>query len=151
VIYYPDNPFSPTLRPRSDYIRNVANNRLIQGVFLGAMLAVFLFNLYAFFGLREYPSIFFAVNVVCLGLNELVTTGIGPQYFWPGWSGDARLAVLIVNSLGYASFLFFTRSFLFTRKNVPILDVVLCANLVLQLSIAVARYFLPVGRTLLLP
>ena len=151
VIYYPDNPFSPTLRSRNQYVMTVSGNRLVQGLFLGAMLAVFLFNLYAFFGLREYPSIFFAVYTVCLGLNELVTTGIGPQYFWPSFASDARLAVLIVNSLGYASFVLFARAFLFTRKNGPVLDILLCANLVLQLSLAVVQYALPVGRTLVVP
>lgn len=151
VVYFPDNAFSPTLRPRNDYIRNVANNRLVQGLFLGAMVAVFLFNLYAFFGLREYPSIFFALYVLCLTLNELVTTGLGPQFFWPAWAGDARLSVLIVNSLGYVSFVLFARTFLFTRKNAPVLDALLIVNLLIQLGLAVGQYALPIGRSLVLP
>ena len=151
VVYHPDQPFAPVVRTQQDFFARGKLARLVQGIFLGAMLAVVFFNLYAFFGLREYPAIFFVLYAAALVVNELVATGIGAEYFWPRVHNDQRLGVLITNSLAFVSFLMFARTFLMTRATVRTLDRVIVATLALQLSIAFAQYALPVGRALVVP
>ena len=151
VVYHPEQAFAPALRTVDDYFSRIKLARLVQGLFLGAMLAVVLFNLYAFFGLRDYPAIFFVLYAAAMALNELVSTDIGAEYLWPHFHTDRRLGMLITASLGFTSFLVFARSFLQTRATVRTLDRLVVANLVVQLTMSVIQFAFPVGRTLVLP
>lgn len=151
IVYHPDQAFAPAVRTQQEAFARGKVARLVQGIFLGAMLAVVFFNLYAFFGLREYPAIFFVLYAAALLVNELVATGIGAEYFWPRVHNDQRLGVLITNSLGFVSFLMFARAFLMTRATVRTLDRVIIGMLALQLSVAFVQYALPVGRALVVP
>jgi diguanylate cyclase (GGDEF)-like protein len=151
AIYAGDQPFEPALRDRIGFEAGLALARLIQGLFIGVLLAVLFFNVFAFFGLREQSSIYFAVYVLSLIFNEIVTTGLGDQYLWPAVTTDARLWGLVANSVGFASFVVFARSLLSTRAHVRRLDGVLIAVTVVQLSVAVLQYALPIGRSLALP
>lgn len=151
VVYHPDQAFAPMLRTETGYYARVKLARLVQGLFLGVMLAVVFFNLYAFFGMREYPAIFFVMYAAALGVNELMATGIGSEYLWPAIHTDQRLGVLVTNSLAFASFLLFARAFLMTRATVRALDRIVVASLSVQLTIATLQYTLPVGRALVVP
>lgn len=151
VVYHPDQAFAPVLRTQWDFWERSKVARLVQGLFLGAMLAVVFFNLYAFFGLREYSAIFFVIYAFALAINELVATGIGAEYFWPHAHNNQRLGVLISNSLAFVSFLLFARAFLMTRATIRTLDRVLIGTLALQIAVAFAQYAFPVGRSLTVP
>lgn len=151
IEYHTDQAFAPTLRTAQDVQSRLRLGRLVQGTFIGAMIAVVFFNLYAFFGLRERPAIFFAIYAAAMIANEVVATGIGTEYLWPSARENVRLDMLITSSLAFSSFLIFARAFLLTRLTVPLLDRLVVANLTVQLGIAVVQYAFPLGRSLVVP
>ncbi|MHB8147434.1 MAG: diguanylate cyclase domain-containing protein [Vulcanimicrobiaceae bacterium] len=149
--FHPEQRLSLKLENAFQRSRASVLRRFMQGVFLGVLLAVLLFNIYVFGTQRAYTAFWYIGFILALALNEIVATGIGAEYLWPDAGGDARLAVLFTSSLGYATYLQFARAFLRIRRSMPAMDTLVVALFVLQTLIAIAQYALPVGRALVAP
>jgi len=151
VVYHPDLPFVPTIRDTQTFFLAQMLQRLVYGLFLGVLLTIIALGLYIVAVLRYRGTAFFVAYLIALVINELVTTGIGNQYLWPGLGGDARLLTLLANTLAFLTFMLFVRVLLNTRNAVPRLDVLLVATFAIQIVLAIAEYAIPFGQALVAP
>ncbi len=149
--YHPDQQLTLTLQDAPRFYRASLRRRFMQGMFLGVLLAVLLFNLYVFVALRAATALWYSSFVLALALYEVVSTGVGSEYLWPDRGGDARLAVLLTGTLAFATYLLFARAFLMLRRNLPWMDRLAIGLFVAQTVISVVQYALPVGRALVAP
>ncbi|MFT0532572.1 diguanylate cyclase [Castellaniella hirudinis] len=85
---------------------------LVQGMFIGAMLLLAVFNLTLFFRLRIWQPLFNALYVLCAGLFITSMAGLAFQYLWPGLPRLANLAIPLTEVLAILSLLLFTQHFL---------------------------------------
>jgi diguanylate cyclase (GGDEF)-like protein len=145
LTYHADAP----LWVRADTLRNKMSAsflyRLIDGLFFGILLAVGLCNLYVALAVRDRSAAWFVGYVGALVANELVMTGLGSAYLWPGIGFDARWPSVATELLAFGTFLGFTRTFLQTRTAAPLWDRLLIAAFVAVAFSEVARHALSGG------
>jgi len=149
--FHPDQRLALTLQDAPRFYRASLLRRFMQGVFLGVLLAVLLFNVYAFVALRDATALWYSSFILSLALYEIVTTGVGSEYLWPDRGGNARLAVLLTGTLAFATYLLFARAFLLLRRNLPWMDRLIVGLFIVQTLVATAQYALATGRVLVAP
>ncbi|HET7813922.1 MAG TPA: diguanylate cyclase [Candidatus Baltobacteraceae bacterium] len=148
LVYYPDVPFAVRLISERAFFQWNEPFRIVEGLFVGVLLAVALFNLFLFGTLRDRSALLYVFYVIALILNEIATTGIGEQYLWPALGLDVRLLSYATNIVCFAAFLFFARSFLLTREEARPCDVALIAGFVFYAAIQIAQVVVPGGQAL---
>jgi diguanylate cyclase (GGDEF)-like protein len=114
-------------------------------LFFGVLLAIGLCNLYVAIAVRDRSAAWFVGYVGALIANELVATGLGNAYLWPGIGFDARWPSVITEILVFGTFLGFTRSFLQTRTAAPSWDRWLIGAFAAVVVSNVARHAVPGG------
>jgi len=145
VNYHADSPLWVRATTLRDRMSETFLYRLIDGLFFGILLAIGLCNLYVAFAVRDRSAAWFVGYVGALIANELVTTGLGSAYVWPGIGFDARWPSVATELLAFGTFLGFTRSFLQTRTAAPKWDRLLIAAFVVVVVSDVARHAFPGG------
>jgi len=85
---------------------------LSQGMFLGALVLLALFNAALYLRLRIRQPLYNAAYIVCAGLFLASMSGLSFQYLWPGWPWLANRSVPLTETLAILSLLWFTRHFL---------------------------------------
>jgi len=118
---------------------------MIDGLFFGILLAIGLCNLYVAFAVRDRSAAWFVGYVGALIANELIRTGLGSGYLWPGIGFDARWPSVVTELLALGAFLGFTRSFLQTRAAAPKWDRLLILAFVAVAVSEIARRAFPGG------
>lgn len=96
-------------------LENTQTQSLGQGMFMGAMLLLAVFNLTLFVRLRILQPFFNAVYVLCAGLFITSMSGLSFQYLWPESPWLANVAIPVTEVLAILSLLLFTRHFLDVR------------------------------------
>ena len=119
------------------FSRGAVLENCVAGLFLGSMLLMLFYNLFLFFSLRSPDHLYFVPFGCCLALFVLISSGLGFKFLWPNhpeWNAVAPFVVSPAITLFYVQF---NRSFFATRKQVPRLDLVLKAFLLLGMPIIV--------------
>ncbi len=140
VTYHADAPLWVRANTLRDRMSQSFLYRLVDGLFFGILLAIGFCNLYVAFAVRDRSAAWFVGYVGALIANELVATGLGSAYLWPGTGFDARWPSVVTELLAFGTFLGFTRSFLQTRRAAPKWDRLLIAAFVLVAVSEVARH-----------
>ena len=87
------------------------------GLFFGGMLALFLYNLFFAFSLKDTSFLFYVAYMACLALSVVLYSGLAEEYFWPG--GKKISLVLLVAALGSFFGVGFVNRFLDIRSRYP--------------------------------
>ncbi len=145
VVYYADSPLWVRANTLRDRMWQTFLYRLIDGIFFGILVAIGLCNLYVAFAVGDRSAAWFVGYVGALIANELVTSGLGSAYIWPGTGFDPRWPSVVTELLAFGTFLGFTRAFLQTRTAAPKWDRLLIAAFVLVAVSEVARHAFPGG------
>ncbi len=140
ITYHADSTLWVRANTLGDRMAQTFLYRLIDGLFFGILLAIGLCNLYVAFAVRDRSAAWFVGYVGALIANELVTTGLGSAYLWPGIGFDERWPSVVTELLAFGTFLGFTRSFLQTRTAAPKWDRLLIAAFVVVVTSEVARH-----------
>lgn len=151
VTYFQDFPLVMMVRSEHRNFFRIEPYRMIEGMFFGVLLAVALFNLFVFFSLRDRTAALYVVYIAALIANELVSTGIGDQYLWPDIAGDSRWLLWGTTTASFGTGLLFIRSFLQTRKALPIVDAALIGAFLLEASMHLTVVLTPLAAGLILP
>ncbi|WP_323012314.1 diguanylate cyclase [Castellaniella sp.] len=93
-------------------LETTQTHSLGQGMFMGAMLLLAVFNLVLFVRLRIWQPFFNALYVLCAGLFITSMSGLTFQYLWPDFPWLANLSIPLTEVLAILSLLLFTRHFL---------------------------------------
>lgn len=80
---------------------------LVYGIFYGVMLAMIIYNLFLFFGLREKVYLFYVAAILSSTLFFSSTAGHAFQYLWPNWPWWANQVIpFVMGTLAIFSALF---------------------------------------------
>ncbi|MFN3404865.1 MAG: 7TM diverse intracellular signaling domain-containing protein [Cytophagaceae bacterium] len=74
--------FSFIIHPNHNLFNFVISEYLVEGVFYGILILVFIYNLFLFFSLKDKSSLFHCLYVLTCGLFTLSATGLGFQLLW---------------------------------------------------------------------
>jgi len=95
---------------------------LVIGIYMGIILAIFLYNLFLFFSTRDTSYLIYVVYLFFLGIAQVILAGYGFKYFWPHHPVINDYALPITSALAGMSGITFAISFLHTKLYTPKLN-----------------------------
>jgi hypothetical protein len=104
------------------FVYYALNEYMLYGMFYGMILIISLYNFLVYLAIREVKNVYYIFYILSVALYAASLDGIGFQYLWPNapeWNSYAvsfSLYALILWAL------LFTRKFLSTKANAPMLD-----------------------------
>lgn len=101
-----------SLHSGASAIGGAQDHGLSQGMFLGALAMLALFNAALYLRLRVRQSLYNTAYILCAGLFLASMSGLSFQYLWPDWPWLANRSVPLSEILAILSLLWFTRHFL---------------------------------------
>lgn len=105
---------------------------LLSGLFIGAILIMFLYNLFIYFSVRDKSYLYYVIYVASVGFVQIGIKGFTFQYLWPGATGFELKSVILFACIGPIAALLFTKIFLSTSIRARRFDKVLSAIIVLM-------------------
>ncbi|MFZ5774887.1 MAG: 7TM diverse intracellular signaling domain-containing protein [Thermodesulfobacteriota bacterium] len=101
---------------------HISTTQTMLGLYCGILLVMMLYNLFIYISIREATYLHYVFFVASFLLFQLSLNGMAFQYLWPDhiWWANASVPFFIFLSYVWAGF--FTRSMLDTARNVPKLD-----------------------------
>jgi PAS domain S-box-containing protein len=112
-------------------------------LYYGAMLVTAIYCFFGFFSMKVPAFLFLGVFVSGTALFTMAHTGMAFQYLWPDSPFWANLCHPLSGILGLWGGLSFTRSFLNTRKHLPLLDRILKGFVLFSVVLGLSFVFLP--------
>jgi len=101
------------------------NEYFLFGTLYGMILIISLYNFLMYLAIREFKNIFYIFYILSVAAYVMGIDGIGFQYLWPNhpvWN-DYAVGIALYSLILWA--LVFTRRFLSTKANAPLMDKVL--------------------------
>jgi len=95
---------------------------LVLWIYVGLLLAMALYNLFLGIAVRDAGYLYYVAFVSFLLLYTMTLYGLSYQYLWPSRVAWENRAVSVFLHLAAVVFYQFARSFLNTRRIVPVLD-----------------------------
>ncbi len=72
------------IRSEDLYLSVISMEEILFGIFLGIIGAMFFYNLFLFFSLRESAYLFYVLAILSIGTFQLIVSGLAQGLFWPG-------------------------------------------------------------------
>ncbi|MFD2514107.1 7TM diverse intracellular signaling domain-containing protein [Pontibacter locisalis] len=123
------------------------NNRLlVQGIFMGIILVMALYNLVLFFSVRDRSYLYYVLALLGTGLYFMFYHGFALEFLWPDypyWNAHSFAFIVTFNGLFR---LLFTRSYLGTKQSLPLWDrllLLLALLYALPVAMGLLSYFTP--------
>lgn len=136
-IYLPRN-YTMRLTPEAVYEHRDNQRILWQGIFLGVILVMILYNLFIGIAVKDVNYFYYVLSIAGIGTYFAFYYGFGIEYLWknaPVWDTFCYLLIVPFNGL---TRLLFTRTYLHTPKLLPrinlFMNVLTGLNLVLFIS-----------------
>lgn len=104
------------------FIYYALNEYFLFGTFYGMIIIIALYNFLVFIAIREIKNIFYIMYILSVAAYAMSYDGIGFQYLWPNHPEWNNYAVGITLYAVILWGLIFTRRFLSTRTQAPMLD-----------------------------
>ncbi len=101
------------------------NEYYLYGIFYGMVMIICLYNFLMFIAIRERKTVYYIFYLLSVAIYAACVDGIAFQYLWPNAPQWNQIAASIFLYLLVFWALVFSRSFLKTKFNAPILDKVL--------------------------
>ncbi|ASU36460.1 sensor histidine kinase [Mucilaginibacter xinganensis] len=121
-----------SVNQKNDLWQFLSRENQLSGIFFGAVLIMFLYNLFIFFTVRDKSYIYYVIYVASVGLTQLGIKGFAFQYLWGNSPAFELKSVIVFACLGAIAATLFTRSFLLTRQRARRFDIVLIIVIILQ-------------------
>lgn len=126
------------------FVYYALNEYFLFGTFYGMILIISLYNFLLFLAIKEIKNIYYILYILSVAAYAMSYDGIGFQYLWPNhpeWN-DYATGVTLYSVILWS--LVFTRRFLRTKSNSPILDRVLFWMIICRSVFFLAElFFLP--------
>jgi two-component system, sensor histidine kinase LadS len=107
------------------FVYYALNEYFLFGTFYGMILIISLYNFLVFLAIKEIKNIYYILYILSVAAYAMSYDGIGFQYLWPNhpeWN-DYATGITLYSVILWS--LVFTRRFLRTKANAPVLDKVL--------------------------
>lgn len=118
-IYDPIN-FKLTVEPTTLFEQQDTGRLFWQGMFLGTILVMALYNLFIFYGVRDESYLYYVFSIVGLGLYLAFYYGFGIEYLWPNMPRWDSFCYSIIVPLTNIARLLFTKTYLNTSRYMPV-------------------------------
>lgn len=132
------------LRSVNRFIYYALNEYFLFGTFYGMIIIISLYNFLVYLAMREIKNIYYICYILSVACYALSLDGIGFQYLWPNhpeWNNYA-VGVFLYSLILWA--LIFTRKFLSTHANAPLLDKALKWMIFIRTAVfAIELFFFP--------
>ncbi|GAA4094740.1 sensor histidine kinase [Mucilaginibacter panaciglaebae] len=106
---------------------------VLSGLFIGAIVIMFLYNLFIYFSVRDKSYFYYVIYVASVGLTQIGIKGFTFQYLWGNATGFELKSVVLFACIGPIAALLFTKIFLTTSERARRFDKVLTAIIVLMI------------------
>jgi hypothetical protein len=120
------------------------NEYFLFGTFYGMILIISLYNFLIFLAIREVKNIYYIFYILSVAAYAMSLDGVGFQYLWsshPEWNNYAT-GIALYSLIVWA--LIFTRRFLSTAANAPVLDKALKLMIIARsIQFAIELFFFP--------
>jgi hypothetical protein len=120
------------------------NEYFLFGTFYGMIFIISLYNFLVFLALREVKNLYYILYILSVAAYAMSLDGVGFQYLWPShpeWNNYAT-GISLYSLIVWA--LVFTRKFLNTKSNAPLLDKALQVMIIARsLHFLIELTFLP--------
>ncbi|MDQ2070810.1 7TM diverse intracellular signaling domain-containing protein [Natronospira bacteriovora] len=114
------------------------------GLFYGVILALLLYNLLLYFGLRDISYLYYVAYVGLYLLSQLILNGLAFQYLWPRATAWAEMSTSVIVAMAFVAAALFSRSFLQLPSRMPVANkVVLGLAGAFVLAVLLAIVFSP--------
>jgi hypothetical protein len=120
------------IRSYPRFIYYALNEYFLFGTFYGMILIIALYNFLVYLAVREGKYLFYIFYIMSVALYAMSYDGIAFQYLWPDrpeWN-DFASGIMLFSLILWATL--FTRRFLDTQHNAPLLDKILLATIILR-------------------
>ncbi len=114
------------------FLEYTTRSQGLIGIYYGLLLVMAIYNLLIFFSIRESTHLYYVIYTLVFGLFFGAVSGVSFQYLWPENHQWAQLSSSFFTGLVIFSAFLFSRDFLQTRKNSPILDRLILALMALS-------------------
>ncbi len=118
---------------------------LVLWIYVGLLLAMALYNLFLGIAMRDAGYLYYVAFVSFLLLYTMTLYGLSYQYLWPSRVAWENRAVSVFLHLAAVGFYQFARSFLNTRRIVPVLDKTLLLFMALHVVWLAVVFLSPPG------
>ncbi len=114
TMQMPLNIWSPMAFLEKDH-----KERLLFGLYYGIIIALFLYNLFLFFSLRDMNYFYYVLFIASYGFMQITLTGLAYEYLWPEmpWWSNRAIPLSIAFSVLCVSK--FSSSFLQSKIHTP--------------------------------
>lgn len=92
---------------------------LVIGLYMGILLAIFLYNFFLFFSTRDTSYLVYVLYLLFLGVAQITVAGFAFKYFWPGAPFINSYALPVTSALAGISGILFAIYFLRIRFYTP--------------------------------
>lgn len=113
------------------------------GVYFGSLLAMLLYNLLLYLSIRQRSYLEYVGMLLWMIVGQLSLYGFGNQYLWGSGGRWGHIAIVVGFALSGMCSAMFTRSFLETGRNTPLMDRLLAAFVALFGALGLGVLFLP--------
>ncbi|HIJ91680.1 MAG: ATP-binding protein [Desulfobulbaceae bacterium] len=131
-----------TLHSPASLAEEISLEQTLLGIYYGILLVMMIYNFSIYIGLKDNTYLYYVLFVFTYMLFQLSLNGMAFQYFWPNQVWWANNCTPFFIFLAYIFATQFTRDILDTPKNVPRLDVILQAGIVLSLLGGILTLFI---------
>lgn len=138
TIYDPKE-FKLTIQPTILFEQQDTGRLFWQGMFLGTILVMALYNLFIFYGVRDESYLYYVFSIVGLGLYLAFYYGFGIEYLWPNMPRWDSFCYSIIVPMTNIARLLFTKTYLNTSSYMPV------TNRVIQILLIACSGLLIVG------
>lgn len=117
--------------------------RFVFGLYYGLLICMAIFNLLIFIAIKDANYLWYVSYITFFGLLQLSVNGLAFEHLWPEHPWWNNRAISVFMAMGMFSILGFARSFLLLKENVPWLNRIIVATMLLFPFMALAAVVYP--------
>ncbi|MBU0481527.1 MAG: response regulator [Proteobacteria bacterium] len=107
------------------FIKKSHNEQFILGIYYGIILVMIIYSLLLLFTLKDIGYLYHLIFIVTFGMFQIIMNGTAYEYLWPEmiwWNSNSLPVFICLSCFGATAF---TRNFLETKRQSPLLDRIL--------------------------
>lgn len=139
-IYIPRT-YNLSVIPVANYEHEDNQRLLWQGIFLGVILVMALYNLFIGIAVKDINYLYYVLSIIGIGTYFAFYYGFGIEYLWknaPLWDTFCYLMIVPFNGL---TRLLFTRTYLHTPKILPRTNILMNLFIALNIGLCLAGFY----------
>lgn len=131
--------FSVAVAPAWEFYKKYTRTILLVSMYMGIMLALFLYNLLLYFSVRDRVYLYYCLYILLISATQLSLLGYSYFYFFMENALLYEHSIVVFSSLSGIFGVLFLRNFLMTKKYVPWLNRALSLIVIVYSAGAISR------------